>query len=288
MPSPSSPTSTRVVPDHVHELVGRAEGIRRPTRRARSARRPTPARSRVGAGPRRQGAVLPRSNLGRNTALAMGYTADDMRVWDPRHERGGLTGVECKESTFPVVERPLFGAPALPARARRRIPAEHPDGIVIAHPECSAELCAVADQVGSTDYIIRAVNDAPDGSAIAVRHGRSTSCRSRQRDPGQQDDRVTRPAHLPVLDEVPHRRHISVGAREPRRRHVVNRITVDSETSEWARVALQRMLDITETAAPRLNPIQPPRTATNRCRRTDPRRADVVGGAALHATPAKP
>ena len=26
---------------------------------------------------------------------------------------------------------------------------------------------------------------------------------------------------------------------------VVNRITVDAETAEWARVALQRMLDIT-------------------------------------------
>ena len=31
--------------------------------------------------------------------------------------------------------------------------------------------------------------------------------------------------------------------------HVVNRITVDAETAEWARVALQRMLDITTTAA---------------------------------------
>jgi quinolinate synthase len=31
--------------------------------------------------------------------------------------------------------------------------------------------------------------------------------------------------------------------------NVVNRITVEAATAEWARVALQRMLDITETSA---------------------------------------
>ncbi len=46
--------------------------------------------------------------------------------------------------------------------------AEYPDGIVIAHPECAHEVVELADQVGSTDYIIRAVADAPVGSVIAV------------------------------------------------------------------------------------------------------------------------
>src|SRR4051812_30605153 len=43
---------------------------------------------------------FPDQHLGRNTGLAMGYTRDDMRVWDPRFERGGLTEAECKEATF--------------------------------------------------------------------------------------------------------------------------------------------------------------------------------------------
>jgi quinolinate synthase len=41
--------------------------------------------------------------------------------------------------------------------------AEHPDGIVVAHPECAHEVCAIADQVGSTDFIIKAVAAAPWG-----------------------------------------------------------------------------------------------------------------------------
>ena len=43
---------------------------------------------------------FPDQHLGRNTGIAMGYTHDDMRVWDPRHELGGLTGADCKEATF--------------------------------------------------------------------------------------------------------------------------------------------------------------------------------------------
>ena len=55
------------------------------------------------------------------------------------------------------------------------------------------------------------------------------------------------PLDLPVLDDVPHRRaRTSRGcSRTSSRGEVVNQIIVDADTAEWARVALQRMLDIT-------------------------------------------
>ncbi|MGH9262997.1 MAG: quinolinate synthase NadA, partial [Acidimicrobiales bacterium] len=43
---------------------------------------------------------FPDQHLGRNTGVAMGYGLDDMRVWDPRKDMGGLTERDCKESTF--------------------------------------------------------------------------------------------------------------------------------------------------------------------------------------------
>src|SRR3954453_17767235 len=43
---------------------------------------------------------FPDHHLGRNTGLAMGHTLDDMQVWNPRLELGGLTEVEAKEATF--------------------------------------------------------------------------------------------------------------------------------------------------------------------------------------------
>ncbi|HET7720765.1 MAG TPA: quinolinate synthase NadA, partial [Acidimicrobiales bacterium] len=42
---------------------------------------------------------FPDQHLGRNTGLQMGYSLDDMRVWNPRQERGGLTEADIKDST---------------------------------------------------------------------------------------------------------------------------------------------------------------------------------------------
>src|SRR3712207_3563890 len=53
-------------------------------------------------GGRGDGKVLffPGQHLGRNTGRAMGYGHDDMRVWNPKLELGGLTEADCKEATF--------------------------------------------------------------------------------------------------------------------------------------------------------------------------------------------
>src|SRR5690606_33830521 len=107
---------------------------------------------------------FPDQHLGRNTGLAMGYGHEDMRVWNPRQELGGLTEADCKEATFLLWR----GWCSVHQRFRpehvHAFREQHPDGIVIAHPECSHEVCDLADQVGSTDFIIRAVEAAPAGS----------------------------------------------------------------------------------------------------------------------------
>ena len=46
--------------------------------------------------------------------------------------------------------------------------AEHPGGLVVIHPECAHDVVEMADKVGSTDFIIRAVDEAPPGSVIGV------------------------------------------------------------------------------------------------------------------------
>src|SRR4029077_3735398 len=92
---------------------------------------------------------FPDQHLGRNTGLAMGYTHDDMRVWNPHLERGGLSEADCKEATFLLWRGHCS--------VHQRFRPEHidafreanPDGIVVAHPECSYEVCEKADQVGS-------------------------------------------------------------------------------------------------------------------------------------------
>ena len=188
---------------------------------------------------------FPDQHLGRNTAYQLGFGADDMRVWDPRLELGGLEEREVKESTFLLWKGHCSVHQRFRPEHVRAARAEHPGVIVVAHPECAHETVELADEVGSTDYIIRTVEAAPAGAVLAI----ATEIHLVQRLAADHPDKTVfsldplicpcstmfriDAAHLAwCLD------HLVAG-------EVVNRITVDAETADWARVALERMLAIT-------------------------------------------
>jgi quinolinate synthase len=188
---------------------------------------------------------FPDQHLGRNTGFTMGYTADDMRVWNPRHELGGLSESDCKAATFLLWQ----GHCSIHQRFRpEHIAAfriEHPDGIVICHPECPRETCAEADQVGSTDFIIRAVDAAPAGSTVAIGTEVHLVNRLHHESPDKTIvslDPIVCPCSTMARIDPPHLAWVLENLVEGR---VVNQITVDEQTAASARVALQRMLDIT-------------------------------------------
>jgi quinolinate synthase len=202
------------------------------------------ARSDGGAGGA-QVLFFPDQHLGRNTGLSMGYSLDDMRVWDPRRECGGLTDTEMKSATFLLWK----GHCSVHQRFRPEHVAtfrtEYPDGIVVVHPECSHDVCAVADQVGSTDYIIRAVDSAPKGAVIGVGTEIHLVQRLAAETPSKTIvslDPLICPCSTMFRIDAAHLCWVLENLVDGK---VVNRITVDDDTSEWARVALDRMLTIT-------------------------------------------
>jgi quinolinate synthase len=187
---------------------------------------------------------FPDQHLGRNTGAAMGYPVEEMRTWDPRKDRGGLTEADCKDATFLLWK----GHCSIHQRFRPEnvaaFRAEHPDGIVVVHPEVPHETVAVADRVGSTDFIVRAIAEAPAGSTIGIgteihlvnrlaaeNPDKHIVCLDPLICPCSTMNRIDLPHLAWVLDEL-------VAGR------VRNRIEVDGETAEWARVALRRMLEI--------------------------------------------
>ncbi|CAN5239838.1 quinolinate synthase NadA [soil metagenome] len=187
---------------------------------------------------------FPDQHLGRNTGLAMGYGHDDMRVWNPRFELGGLAEADCKEATLLLWKGHCsVHQRFLPAHIDA-FRAAHPDGLVIVHPECSFEVCGLADQVGSTDFIIRAVAEAPAGSTIAV----GTEIHLVQRLDAESPDKTVVsldplicPCSTMFRIDAAHLCWVLENLVEGR---VVNQITVEPGIAGWARVALQRMLDI--------------------------------------------
>jgi len=188
---------------------------------------------------------FPDQHLGRNTAHQMGFTGDDMAVWNPRAELGGLDEATAKSATFLLWKGHCSVHQRFQPAHIDAFRSEHPDGLVVAHPECSYEVCSMADQVGSTDFIIRAVENAPPGAVIGV----GTEIHLVQRLDAETPDKtvvsldpLVCPCSTMFRIDAPHLAWTLDSLVDGR---VINRISVDPDTAHWARVSLERMLAIT-------------------------------------------
>jgi quinolinate synthase len=188
---------------------------------------------------------FPDQHLGRNTAYAMGYGPADERVWNPRLELGGLDKNEIADATFLLWQ----GHCSVHQRFRTEhidaFRAQYPNGEVIVHPECSHDVVAMADKVGSTEKILEWVEAAPAGSVLGI--GTEIHMVHRMRDEHPELtvtslDPLVCPCSTMFRIDAPHLAWVLENLADGQ---VVNQITVPEDTAHWARVSLQRMLDIT-------------------------------------------
>jgi quinolinate synthase len=186
---------------------------------------------------------LPDQHLGRNTAvLDLGLSLDDCVLWNPNRPGGGLT-VEQLRAAKVILWRghcSVHGrfTPQNVDDVRERVPGIN----VIVHPECQHDVVRKADYVGSTEKIISTVSAAEPGSAWAIGTELNLVKRLALANPDKEivylDKTVCYCSTMNRID-LPH----LVWALESLvEGTVVNRIEVDPDTAQWARVALDRML----------------------------------------------
>jgi quinolinate synthase len=186
---------------------------------------------------------LPDQHLGRNTAVRqMGYDLDDCVLYDPHKPDGGLTARQLREAKM-VLWRghcSVHGRFTLDCvtEVRARVPGVN----VLVHPECRYEVVTAADQVGSTEYIIKTIEAAPAGSAWAVGTELNLVRRLAAAHPDKQimflDRTVCYCSTMNRID-LP---HLVWALEELVAGRVVNQIVVDPDTAHYARVALDQML----------------------------------------------
>jgi quinolinate synthase len=186
---------------------------------------------------------LPDQHLGRNTAvLEMGMSLDDCVVYDP-HRPGGGVAPERLRRARTVLWR---GHCSVHGRFRKEsvddVRARIPGVTVIVHPECRHDVVLAADLVGSTERIIQTVDAAPAGSAFAVGTELNLVRRLATRHPDKSvvflDRTVCFCSTMNRID-LP---HLVWALESLAAGDVVNRISVDPDTAEYARAALDQML----------------------------------------------
>jgi quinolinate synthase len=190
----------------------------------------------------------PDQHLGRNTALALGYTEEQMEIWDPNAEGqfGGNTRAELLDSKFLLWK----GHCSVHGRftvaqieyARKR----YPDVRVIVHPECRREVVEAADDYGSTEKIQEVIRESSSGATWAV--GTEINLVNRLAEEEKANDKlifcldpIVCPCSTMYRIAPPFLLWTMENLIEGR---VVNQISVPSDIAGDAKLALDRMLAI--------------------------------------------
>jgi quinolinate synthase len=187
---------------------------------------------------------LPDEHLGRNTGYKMGIPLNEMVVWDPYQELGGNTAEDLQKAQIILWKGYCSVHQRFLPKHVVRVRQEHPGIRVIVHPECMFEVAQAADEIGSTEGIIRSIMASPMRSEWAVGTELHLVNRLSKELPDRKiislDSsmcvcttmfRIT-PAHLLWALE-----NLAAG-------RVVNQISVDERTRHFAKIALDRMLSL--------------------------------------------
>ena len=185
---------------------------------------------------------LPDQHLGRNTAvLSLGLSLSDCVLWNPWKPMGGLTAQELRAAKV-ILWRghcSVHGRFTVDAvnEVRHRLPGVK----VLVHPECQHEVVSIADVVGSTEAIIRTVEESPAGSKWAIGTELNLVSRLAKAHPDKEvvflDKTVCYCSTMNRID-LPH----LVWAMESLvAGHMVNQIKVDPNISKFSKLALEQM-----------------------------------------------
>jgi len=186
---------------------------------------------------------LPDQHLGRNTAYAMGWPLESMVVYDPALPDGGLTEQQVHDGKFILWQGYCSVHMLFTVEHCRQVRRLDDAFQIIVHPECTWEVVQEADLAGSTEYIIRALAEAPSGSKWAV--GTEINLVSRLTKRHAPDKTVRSLSDIQCLCATMYRidpRHLLWSLDELSAGRVVNQIRVDPQTKRDAIVALERML----------------------------------------------
>ncbi|HMD31978.1 MAG TPA: quinolinate synthase NadA [Candidatus Acidoferrales bacterium] len=187
---------------------------------------------------------LPDEHLGRNTAHRMGIPLDQMVVWDPYQELGGNTEEAIRNAKIILWKGYCSVHQRFLPEHIDRVRADHPGIRVIVHPECRFEVVQKADDTGSTEAILRKITESAPGTSWAV--GTEVHLINRLAKTFPDRTVISLDPHVCVCTTMfritP--QHLLWALESLVDGNVVNRISVPEEQRHWARVALDRMLNL--------------------------------------------
>lgn len=179
---------------------------------------------------------LPDRNLGYNTARRLDLADSEIATWDPEKENGGLGKTNTKIRLLlwngHCHVHTWFNLGQI-QQARRK----HTDCAIIVHPECNPDVVDAADEDGSTEQLVRFVEQAEPGSKIGVATEINLVARLARRFPDREVFPLSRSLCPNMFRTSLEKLHQVMTAPQPEQR-----IAIPPRLAANARLALQRML----------------------------------------------
>jgi len=187
---------------------------------------------------------FPDQHLARNTAYKLGFSHHDEVVYDPNIDFGGLDGDSLKKSTFILWKGHCSVHQRFNTGQINDFRQRFENAVIMAHPECSHEVIALADVAGSTDAIIKAVDSLPSGTNVGIATEIHLVARLANTHPDLHIeclDPIVCPCATMNRIDLPHLAWALEGLIDGT---VRNQIVVDDTIKQGAKMALDRMLAI--------------------------------------------
>ncbi len=189
---------------------------------------------------------FPDQHLGRYSSFKMGVPLDEMVVWDYDLPMGGLTPEQIKKAKIILWKGYCSVHQMFQPQHILRFRNEHPDGIVISHPENCFEVCQLSDYVGSTEYIIKTIEEAPANTRWLV--GTELNLVNRLANRFKEQGKIIQfMAPTVCMCSTMARidpQHLAWTLENLVEGNVVNRIVVPQHEAELAKITLDRMLEV--------------------------------------------
>lgn len=189
---------------------------------------------------------FPDQHLGRNTAATMGMAMDEMVIWDYDQDMGGLSIEQIKNAKMILWKGFCSVHQMFTPEQIDNFKAQYADANIISHPESSYEVCQKSDYVGSTEYIINTIKDAPPNTRWLV--GTELNLVNRLKDQFAHEGKsVHFMSNTVCMCSTMFRidpQHLAWTLENLAEGHVVNQISVPQEVANNAKLALDRMLKV--------------------------------------------
>ena len=189
---------------------------------------------------------FPDQHLGRNTGYTMDIPLDKMVVWDFDKPLGGLTVEKIQQAKIILWKGFCSVHQMFQPEQIDNFKQKYPETKIISHPESPFEVCQKSDYIGSTEYIINTIAEAEAGTRwlVATELNLVNRLHEQYKHQGKNvhfmSPNVCMCSTMFRIDP----QHLAWVLENLVEGHVVNQVSVPDDVAEQAKLALERMLEV--------------------------------------------